>query len=174
MIPRPVRMLFWIGLVVLSVLTGSGCLAIGAGVAGGAVAGYYYYKGKVAQRYEASFADTWAATRDTLPELGLTIINEERDSAGGWFEVRTAAGERARVYVDPQAPPAHSAGHLTQVSVRVGTFGDSPLSEKILDQIGRRLQPASLLRPAEIPPPGVVPPQTAPPPLLPPVTPGST
>jgi hypothetical protein len=156
-----------IGLLSLATLASSGCLVVGAGLAGGAVAGYFYYNGKLAQRYQASFADTYAATRAALPELGLTVLEEGRDGPGSWLELRAESGERVRVFIDPQAPPAGGSGQLTQVSVRVGTFGDSPLSEKILEQIGRHLPPSSLLRPASLPAPAAVPPQTAPPPLLP-------
>jgi len=165
--PRPVRLFLSVGLLTLAALAGSGCLVVGAGVAGGAAAaGYCYYRGRVAQRYGASFADTWAATRAALPELGLTIVEETRDPSGSSLEARTANGERVQVSVEPQAPPIDGTGHLTQVSVRVGTFGDSPLSEKILEQIGRHIRPVPLLQPVAAPP-AAVPRQTAPPPLLP-------
>ena len=165
--PRPVRLFVSIGLLTLAVVVGSGCLAVGAGVAGGAVAGYCYYRGKLAQRYGASFADTLAATRATLPELGLTIVEETREPSCTWLEARTATGERVQVFVEPQSPPLDGTGQLTQVSVRVGTFGDSPLSEKILEQVGRHLRPGTPLQPVAAPPPTGSPPQTAPPPLLP-------
>jgi hypothetical protein len=157
-----------IALAAASVLAGSGCLVVGAGVAGGAVAGYYYCKGKVCQRYDASFADTWAATQIALTDFGMTIVREERGSSGGSMDARTAQGESVHVTIEPQTPTANGCGHLTRVGFRVGTFGDAPMSEKILEQVGRRLQPANLLRPVETSPPAAVPPQTVPPPLLPP------
>jgi hypothetical protein len=108
-----------------------------------------------------------AAARFTLPELGLTVVEEVRDPPGSWLEARTTTGERVQVYIEPQPAPADGTPQLTQVSVRVGTFGDSPLSEKILEQIGRRLRPPPPLQPTAAPPAAGVPAQTAPPPLLP-------
>lgn len=164
--PRSVHRLTWLVFVILVVAVNGGCLAIGAGVAGGAVAGYYLYQGKLGRRYEASFPDTWAATRAVLTESGLTVVSEEQEGAGALLEAQTRGGERARVFVEPGAPEPGGPAQLTQVSVRVGTFGDSPLSEQLLDQIGRRLQSMNRGRAVETAaPPLATAPQSAPPPL---------
>lgn len=172
-------------LVVLVVaLANSGCLLATAGIAGGAAVGYAYCKGKVCETYNASCDDSWAATHTALAELGMPIIKEERKTSEGFIESRTADGERVRIYVQAEASKIPAEGQITWVCVRVATFGDHTVSDRVLDQVGLHLAPAPLAGaptpaptpagaviqtgsppfPAAAPPPR----QTGPPPLLPP------
>lgn len=127
----------------------AGCLLVAAGVAGGAALGYAYCKGKVCQAYNAGFEDAWAAAHSALAELGLPVLREERDYATGWLQSTDAAGDKIVVelcVIDSFAP---GDGPLTRVCVRVGAFGDYPLSERILHQVDAHLVPSRL-------PPGAV------------------
>lgn len=162
-------------------LVNGGCLLAAAGAAAGGAAGYAYCKGKVCDQYPASFDDTWAATHTALQELGMPVEGEERSAAGGTVHTRTADGERVRVTVDAENG-ASAAGPSTRVGVRVATFGDYDVSERIHSQIGAHLvasvppggappgtaAPAASLGPIRpVPPPPPGPPQTPPPPLAP-------
>jgi len=173
-------------LLLLLALANSGCLlATAGGVAGGAVVGYAYYKGKLCATYNASCDDTWAATRTAVGELGMPIVREERKGSEGFIETRTADGERVRIYVQAETSRIPAEGQITRVSVRAATFGDRPVSDRILDQVAIHLAPAPLPGvPSPLPAaaPGLIqtgaapssslpanfPQQTAPPPLLPP------
>jgi hypothetical protein len=160
-------------------LANSGCLLATAGVAGGAVAGYAYYKGRVSETYNANCEDTWAATRTALSELGMPVVKEERKGCEGFMESRTSDGERVRIYLEAETSRFPAEGEIARVSVRVATFGDGPVSNRILDQVGVHLAPAPLLA-GPAPPPGAgviqtgaaspanLPHETPPPPLLPP------
>ncbi|HXG08934.1 MAG TPA: DUF3568 family protein [Gemmataceae bacterium] len=158
-------------------LPGSGCLlvAAGAGAAAGGV-GYAYYKGKVCRSYPASYTDVWAAAQTALTELGLPLESLEQEAGGGTITSRTADGSRLRVYVEAEPSRIPVEGVSTRVCVRVATFGDEALSQRLLDQIGYHLVPVPGTVPATPVPPAArwappatpVPPQTAPPPLLPP------
>jgi hypothetical protein len=166
-------------ILLLVCLANSGCLLATAGVAGGAVAGYAYYKGKVCDTYNANWDDTWAATRTALGELGMPIVKEERKGSEGFLESRTADGQRVRIYVEDEMSRFPAEGKISRVSVRVAIFGDGPVSNRVLDQVGAHLAPAPLLA-APAPPaatgvmptgaslPASVPRETPPPPLLPP------
>jgi hypothetical protein len=155
----------WVRLAYLAVaaaaLASSGCLAVAAGAAvgGGAAAGYYYLHGRVVQDYAANVDDVTAATRTALRELGMPVLKEEH--SGGRAEVASRTADGTNVHIDMQlqdsAIPAEGA--ITHVGVRVSTFGDAPVSERILDQIGAHLAPVNRAAAA--------PPQTAAPPLLP-------
>src|SRR5262249_44787035 len=70
-----------------------------------------------------------------------------------------------RVYIDALAGKFSAEAVQTRVCVRVATFGDRPVSERILDQVGLHLTPVTPVpRPfaGQPPPAGVV--QTAAPP----------
>lgn len=163
-------------LVAMSFLANGGCMLAAAGAAaGGGAAAYAYYQGKVCRSYAANFNDVWAAARTALTELGMPIALEEREADHGCFHSRTADGEKVRVSLEvlPARIPADPS--LTQVCVRVATFGDHQVSDRILDQVGYHLIPYQMARPAPVAlpttaePPRVVPVSqtTAPPPLPP-------
>ena len=166
----------------LAALANSGCLLATAGIAGGAAIGYAYCKGRVCETYNANCEDTWAATRTALVELGMPIVKEERKGPEGFIESRTADGDHVRIYMEPETSRIPAEGQICRVSVRVAAFGDRPVSDRILDQVGAHLAPAPLPGVAGPPPtaalgviqtgassaPPNVPYQTAPPPLLPP------
>jgi hypothetical protein len=121
-------------------LANGGCLVAAAGAAAGAgVAGYAYCKGKVYQEYNAGFEDTLAAIHTSLVELGLAIESEQRDGATALIEGHTGTGDRFRLDLDVVTSPIPVEGPLTRVSVRIGIFGDPPLSDRILSQIGTHL-----------------------------------
>jgi hypothetical protein len=154
-------------------LANSGCLLIAAGAAGGAALGYAYYQGKVVGDYTASFTDSWAACHTALAELGMPVTSEHNDGVTGYVESRRADGDHVRIDLETEASQVPAEGALTRIGVRVATFGDRPLSERVLMQIGLHLAPA-----AEAAPPGATlgaiqagatapAQQTAPPPLLP-------
>lgn len=166
--------------VALVALANGGCLLVAAGACAGGAVGYAYCKGKVCQNYVADFNDTWAATHTALAELGMPVVSEERTAAGaGFIESRAADGERIRIYVDNVPSRVPSEGMLTTVGVRIATFGDYSLSDRILYQIGAHLAPAPApgaptpappalgpIQPTAVSAPAV-PTPTGPPPLLP-------
>jgi hypothetical protein len=160
-----------------SALASSGCLAVAAGAAGTAAVGYAYCRGKVGRHYPANFDDVWAATHSSLAELGLPVLSEERESANSGSVVsKTGDDAKVRIYLETEANRLPGVGSTTVVAIRVATFGDQAVSERILDQISYHLVPGSanqaltpqtptLGMPQALP---GFPPQTAPPPLLPP------
>lgn len=168
-------------LLIALALANSGCLVIAAGAAGGAAGcAYAYGKGKVCSTYTAGFGDTWAALHTALQELGMPVVSEEREGLTGLVESKTADGERVRIHIDSLASKIPAEGEVTRVCVRVATFGDRPVSERLLDQISAHLAPVAALpqpgaKPAILqagatavqPPTAPTATQTAPPPLLP-------
>lgn len=155
----------------LLALTNSGCLLATAGIAGGVVTGYAYCKGKVCETYNAGCDDSWEATRTALAELGMPIVKEERKGAEGFIESRTADGERVRIYLQAENSKIPAEGPIAQVCVRIATFGDRSVSDRILDQVGMHLAPAPVANMGVVQTGGAPvssSPETAPPPLLPP------
>ncbi|TMQ32058.1 MAG: DUF3568 family protein [Planctomycetota bacterium] len=143
---RPLKHAVRLTLYLLAVgvaLASSGCLLIAAGAAGGAAVGYVYYKGAVCATYNAGFADAFTASQAALRDLGMPIVLEEKKAAEGFLESRTADGERIRIYVEPLTSKIPAEAVQTRISVRVATFGDRPLSERILDQVGLHLTPVT-------------------------------
>ena len=127
----------------VAILLNSGCLLIAAGAAGGAAATYSYCKGKVAEAYPASFEDTCQATRTALLELGMPVLDEKHKDTEGHIDSKTSDGDRVRITVESIQSRIPAEGTLTRVSVRVATFGDHLVSDRILQQVNLHLMPAS-------------------------------
>jgi Protein of unknown function (DUF3568) len=126
-------------------LASSGCLLIAVGgAAGGAAVGYAYCKGKVCGAYNAGFDDTWAAVHTALAELGMGIHTEKREASSGTITTRTSDDHKVHIDLDLLAGRIPAEPILTRVCIRVGAFGDRPVSERILDQIGYHLTAAPL------------------------------
>ena len=154
------------------VLVNGGCLLVAAGVAGGATAGYLYYKGRLYHDYPANLADAQAAVRTSLLELQFPVLTQETDTGSAFVSTRTADGAKVRIHLDVVPSRVPAEGALTRVSIRVGAFGDESVSARILDQVGRHLAgppvlgaPQPVPGPAQPPAPVTRPPETVAPPL---------
>ncbi len=149
----------------LALLNG-GCLAaaVGACAAGAGVTCNAYAKGKVCHLYTTDLDDAVAAVRTALVDMGLAIEKEIVKPNTAFFRTRTGDGERIRIYLDREPSRIPADGSMTRISVRVGTFGDHPLSERVLFQIGAHLipQPRGEVQGPASPPLPVTPPPTLP------------
>src|SRR6266851_7593459 len=131
-----------IGLLLWALAVGQGgCLWVAAGAAAGGAAGYAYYQGKSCQSFTANFDDTWAATHTALSELGMPILKEERHQGSGVIKSQTSDADRIRIALDAIPSRIPAEGMLTRICIRIGTFGDHPVSERILYQVGAHLVP---------------------------------
>jgi Protein of unknown function (DUF3568) len=179
---RILRRRLSIGLLLSAWAVGQGgCLWVAAGAAAGGAAGYAYYQGKSCNSFAANFEDTWAATHSAIIELGMPISKEERHQACGVIKSQTSDGDRIRIALDAIPSRIPAEGMLTRICIRVGTFGDHPVSERILYQVGAHLAPAQVAGPPPGPDlapmpaiaPTPIPVQTAEPPVSSPAAPGS-
>lgn len=146
--PRRAALVLLAGLSV----TSGGCLVVAAGAAGGAAVGYAYYKAKVCETYQAQLGDAYAATKAALAELGMPVVAEGHDAGGGFIESRTGTGERVHVDLELLPSKIPAEGGQTRIGVRVANFGDRPVSERLLYQVGLRLTPANLAAVRPVPP----------------------
>jgi hypothetical protein len=147
----------YLGIAALA-LGNAGCLVAAAGGAAAGVAGYAYYKGKVSRTFVAKVEDVQLATRKALAELQMPILKDEGNPKGGQIDAR-AGDDTIAITLEAQDSPIAGEASVTQVGIRVATFGNSGLSERILDQISFHLVPPAVV-PA--PPNLAVPPPLAP------------
>jgi hypothetical protein len=170
----------WAALVLMAATlsASSGCLwlAAGAACAGGAAAGYAYLRAPLYREFSVSVADAQAAARLALAELQFPPPTEEKTADGVVLESRTGDDHKVRIEVAARPMPIPAEGPVTRLSVRVGTFGDEVVSQRLLDHAGMHLvapgaasaaKPESgRLQPVALPPaPPPLPAETPPPPL---------
>jgi hypothetical protein len=164
------------GALALLALAQAGCIALAAGAAaaGGAAVGYAYFTAPEARDYPAALPEVTAAARAALEDLKFPLVKEKTESAGVVLESQTVDKYKILIALDPLATPVPADGPMTHVTVRIGHFGDEEVSNRIHDQIARRIAPpipaaatTGRLTPTPQPPP--IPPvrqfETAQPPL---------
>jgi hypothetical protein len=157
-------------LVAAALLGSGGCLWVAAGAAAGAAAaGYAYLSAPVYREYPASPTDTGKAVETALAEMQLTLVHKETTGDGLAFEARADDDKPIKIELHNRPSPIPAEGSVTRVSVRVATFGDEAVSQRVLDQVGLHLMPTPTVRAAQPPQPdGRLRPvavETAPPPL---------
>lgn len=101
-----------------------------AGAGAGTVA---YIRGELNAPLEASLDRSIAATKKAVEELKFHQISEKSDALTAEFQLRDAQDDSIRVLLKRQTDT------LTNVSIRVGTFGDETLSQTVLDKIKKHL-----------------------------------
>ena len=111
----------------------SGCsrkwAVIGAAAAAVGTTAYFYVKGDLKRNYEAPMDKAWQAAVKSIEDLGLTTESKQNDAFNGVIKGKMADGKSFTVNVK------RLGENLTEVGVRVGTFGDRERSEAIHDKI---------------------------------------
>lgn len=126
------RSRLWIVLALAALMSGlSGCLAVVA--AGAAAGGVAYAKGDLEADVAATPPQAVEATRNALTQMGLAQIYAAATSLDGKVTARTANDRSVTVKVTGQGK------QTSRLSIRVGVFGDEPLSREIYDKIKANL-----------------------------------
>ena len=102
---------------------------IGAAVAAAGAGTYYYIKGDLKRNYEASMDKAWEACVQAVEELKLTTESKQHDAFNGIIKGKMADGKSFSINLK------RLGENLTEVGVRIGTFGDRVRSEAIHDKI---------------------------------------
>jgi hypothetical protein len=105
---------------------GAAAAAVGAGA-------YYYVKGDLKRNYEAPMDKTWDATVKALEALQINIESKQNDALTGVINGKLADGKSYTVNVK------RLGENLTEVGIRIGTFGDRERAEAIHDKILSKL-----------------------------------
>ena len=114
-----------------AMLVCSGCIWLAAGAAG--VAGTLYVKGEVQSTLDATPDKIVAATEKAFKDLGIIKISASGSKLDGLVVGRTAADKEVTVTVKS------STEKTSEISIRVGTFGDETLGRQILTKIRANL-----------------------------------
>lgn len=99
-----------------------GAAAVGTGA-------YIYTKGNLKRNYEASMDDSWKAAVKSVEDLNLSIESKEFTATDGVIKGKMTAGQSFTITLKKLGEK------LTEIGVRVGTFGDRPRSEAFHERI---------------------------------------
>ena len=105
-------------------------------VAGGAAAGagtVAYIKGELKTTEEVSLERAWNATQKAVEDMEFYITGREKDAVSAKLIARGAGDKKITVNL------TNVTASLTEIRIRVGMFGDEPLSNLILEKIRSNL-----------------------------------
>jgi len=124
------RLFALVTIVAASSLLSGGCtvLLVGGAVAAGAGT-VAYVKGELKSTEDVPFETAWAAANSAVQELELAAVSAIGDEIAGSIIARDAADRKVTIEV------AELGDEQTQVSIRVGFFGDEAQSNRILGKM---------------------------------------
>jgi len=116
--------------IVSLLVSASGCFLAAAGAAAG---GVFYAKGDLETTLDAKPAAIAAATEKAFSEMSIAKRSAVSSDLDAEVTGRTARDKNVTVKIKAQTDKT------SEVSIRVGTFGDEDLSRLILDKIRAKL-----------------------------------
>jgi hypothetical protein len=135
----PTRHLAFLAVAVLAPLN-AGCLFVAAGAAVGAgAAGYYALTHRLYRDYPRDLAQTTAATRTALADLGFPPPKEESKDGSVTLETKAPDGSKVAIEVRTIAGRVPADPPTSRVGIHFGMVGDEDASARILDRLGERL-----------------------------------
>ena len=119
---------------VLICLMSASCAAVvflGGAAAG--VAGYKYYEGALEVVYESPFMETWDATLRALDRMDIEVTSKKHDLTAG--KINAMGSDLKEITLSFK----YISTEETEVSIRVGIFGDERASDAIKEEIRKEL-----------------------------------
>ena len=107
--------------------TTSGCVAVAAGAGAGAAVAYV--RGDLDAALDAGLDKSLRVTNAALDKLQFAKISEKKDALQAIVVARNAADKKIEIRLE------RAGDALTKIKIRVGVFGDEPLSLAILDKV---------------------------------------
>ena len=117
----------------LSFFIHNGCpasLFLFGGAAGAGTVGYV--GGELKSTEKVSLNRAWNATQKAMNNLEFTTTSKEKDAFNGKLIAKGATNKTIKIKLNRQSDT------LTEIRIRVGTFGDESLSLQILESIKKQ------------------------------------
>lgn len=115
-----------------------GCVAAGAGVGAATAMGTAYAKGEYRSTEATTLDRLWIATLVALNDLDIPVEREFFGNDRGNLSARRADGKKIKIDVRIQS------ARISQLRIRIGTFGDESFSRLIAERVHSELQGGGL------------------------------
>ena len=125
---NPIEILIISGCLILL----AGCAALAIGAAAGA-AGLAYTQGALRTTVNANPSQFITAAEQTLHDMKITVQGSASDDVDGHVNGTTANGRNVTITA------THNVQGGSNITIRVGTFGDEALSREIYNRIEKKL-----------------------------------
>jgi hypothetical protein len=118
-------------------MTCGGCLLLAAGAGVGAGVGTaQYVRGELSQAYAAPIDNAWEATLAAVSEMKMKPTEKSIDNMdqNRWVKGKTEENRDFDIQLGAMSRD------VTNIKIRIGTFGDEAYSRKIQDVIGKYIK----------------------------------
>jgi hypothetical protein len=126
------RKILFVLFVLLCPIITAGCAPLIIGGAAGA-ATMAYVGGELQSSENAPIDKTWNATQQAAANMGFIVTEREKDATQARMVARTSDNKDVTIRLEREAK------EITNVRVRVGTFGDEQRSRAIMEEIRSRV-----------------------------------
>lgn len=126
----------WLLITLLGIISliNSGCAAVllGGGAAAAGAGTVLYIKGELQSTEEVSLDTAWIATQTAIKDMEFVTGTTEKDDISAKLIAYTSDSREIQITLK------RKTDKLTEIGIRVGTFGDESLSRLILENIRKR------------------------------------
>jgi hypothetical protein len=121
-----------------------GCIVVAVGVGAlGAAGTVAYIKGELKATESENIDIVYESTLLAVNELELKIIYKSKDALSAEINLRDAQDDKVQIAL------SSTAEHSTEISIRIGTFGDQTKSNLIYQKIRDKLKEQKAAKPNE-------------------------
>jgi hypothetical protein len=119
-----------IGMTAALLMAVTGCVLVAVGVVAVAGAGgWQWYKGEIKAIEQAPLDKCWNATLAAMKDLEYPVTYKAKDALAAELKAVNSSGKTIDINLKKLD------NNSTEIRVRVGTFGDEPLSRTIIGKI---------------------------------------
>jgi hypothetical protein len=123
---RMIRSNFLMQVIFCFLLAGCAPLVL---IGGAGVSGYKYYMGEMTVIFQADFMKTWDGTMTALKEMSLAVESKAHSLTKGTILARREDKKPVRIAIN------YRSSQETEVTIRIGRFGDKNASATITERI---------------------------------------
>ncbi|MFA5260828.1 MAG: DUF3568 family protein [Candidatus Omnitrophota bacterium] len=120
-------------ILVLTVVSASGCVALVVGAAAAGAGGYAWVKGALVKEYDVSAEKLYQATKSGLAGLAMGITEDQADRLSAVLAADFADGKKVKINIEALTELR------SQIRIRVDVFGDKTKSELVLNAVEKNL-----------------------------------
>lgn len=124
-------MIVWLAL--MSAIAAGCAVVVVGGAAAAGVGTYAYVNGECKATEAASLDRTWTATLAAMKALEFPVTSQTKDALQAELTARNASDKKITVKLKKLSDS------VTEIRIRVGTFGDEVISQAILNKIKEQL-----------------------------------
>jgi hypothetical protein len=127
------KSVLYLGVMVIIALSLSGCVAIALGGAAAGAGTVMYVQGDLKVTIDQQIDPVYKVAKETVDKMNVMIIESRHDALAGKIVFRDASDDKVTIALK------RTGEDFTDMSIRVGFFGDETKARAVYDKIKKNL-----------------------------------